>query len=246
MSMMFLAALLAAAQPVPEIRIEVVPGRGYAAKVARIDPDQYDPVIKRIQAIASERCGRQSVRFGRFYFDNMIDPSRGVTILEKFHQGFSCFDPATDPYKPVAADWKASAAETAAVNRFVTRFFDNLDAGNAKILVSMMDPMLETTEAEMKTFSDEAKRYQMGDGEFSPKLEDWLNNPPDAAYPGAYAFFSVIDNHPGIAGTCGGVLVQRVRDGEYRMSQYDVRYLSQTLVDDEGMSDAELERLCQR
>jgi len=49
-------------------------------------------------------------------------------------------------------------------------------------------------------------------------LEGWSNNPDDTAYPGAYALFSVIDDHPGIAGTCGGILVQRVREGEYRIS----------------------------
>ena len=47
----------------------------------------------------------------------------------------------------------------------------------------------------------------------TPQFVAWSNNPDGAAYPGAYVLFSVIDDHPGIAGTCGGILVQRVREG---------------------------------
>lgn len=246
MTAIFLAALAASAQPLPVIKVDVVPGKGFAATVAQIDADQYSPVIERIKVLAAQRCGSMKVRFGRFNFDNMVDKARGVTIIQNFRQAFNCYDPATDPYKPVPADWKASAAETAAATRFAQRFLDNLDAGNAAILVKMMDPALETNAAEMKKFSDEAKMYQTGAGEFSPRLDGWMNNPPDASYPGAYAYFAVLSTHPGIVGTCGGVLVQRLRDGEYRMAQYDVRYFSQKLVDEEGMTDAELDRLCKR
>ncbi|MGN6692506.1 MAG: hypothetical protein ACTHJU_16340, partial [Sphingopyxis sp.] len=85
-----------------------------------------------------------------------------------------------------------------------------------------------------------------GPGKFTPRLDGWLNNPPDASYPGAYAFFAVLSSHPGIAGTCGGILLYRLSDGKYQVSQYDVRYVSQKLIDDEGMSDEELNRLCRR
>jgi len=246
MAMIFVAALLAAASGTPEIRIEAVPGRGYAATVPVIDENQYTPVIERIKLLAAERCGRQSVRFGRFFFDNQIDVERGVTVIKDFRQAFSCFNPATDPYKPVPADWKASAAETAAATQYVTRFLNNLDAGNGRALAAMMDPQLEATTEEMNRFSREAKMHQTGTGMFSPKLDGWLNNPPDASYPGAYALFAVISSHPGIAGTCGGVLVYRVADGKYQIAQYDVRYVSQKLIDEEDMSDEELDRLCRR
>lgn len=246
MAMIFVAALLAAASGTPEIRIEAVPGRGYAATVPVIDENQYTPVIERIKLLAAERCGRQSVRFGRFFFDNQIDVERGVTVIKDFRQAFSCFNPATDPYKPVPADWKASAAETAAATQYVTRFLNNLDAGNGRALAAMMDPQLEATTEEMNRFSREAKMHQTGTGMFSPKLDGWLNNPPNASYPGAYALFAVISSHPGIAGTCGGVLVYRVADGKYQIAQYDVRYVSQKLIDEEDMSDEELDRLCWR
>lgn len=242
----FLAALMASAQPLPAIKVEAVPGKGFAATVAKIDADQYNPVVDRIKILAEQRCGTKKVRFGRYYFDNQIDIERGVTIIKDFRQAFSCYDPATDPYKPVPADWKASATETTAATRFAQRFVDNLDAGNAAMLVKLMDPSLETTATEMKRFSDEAKMHQTGPGEFSVRLDGWLNNPPDASYPGAYAYFAVLSSHPGIAGTCGGILLYRLRDGEYQISQYDVRYISQSLIDDEGYSDEELDRLCQR
>jgi len=244
--MMMAFALLAAGAVQPEIKVAPVPGKGYAATIAMIDADQYDPVVNRIKVLAGERCGKLKVRFGRYYFDNLIDVDRGVTVIKDFRQNFSCYDPATDPYKPVPADWKPSAAEVEAVTRFVTRFLDNLDAGNGAVLAKMMDPALESTAAEMNRFSQEAKAYQTGEGEFTGRLDGWLNNPEDAAYAGAYAYFAVLSSHPGIAGTCGGLLVYRVREGDYRISQYDVRYVSQALIDQAGYSDEELNRLCAR
>lgn len=246
MATIFVAALLAAASGSPDIKIEVVPGRGYAATVTFIDANEFTPVIDRIKLLAAEKCGKQSVRFGRYFFDNQIDVARGVTVIKDFRQSFSCFDPATDPYKPVPADWKASAADVAAATQFVARFLTYLDAGNGRALAALMDPQLEATTEEMNRFSGEAKMHQTGTGSFTARLDAWLNNPPDASYPGAYAFFSVLSSHPGIAGTCGGILVYRVAEGKYQISQYDVRYVSQKLIDEEGMSDEELDRLCRR
>ena len=101
--------------------------------------------------------------------------------------------------------------------------------------------------AEIITPRDELRKmYQTGAGEFAVRLDGWLNNPEDAAYPGAYAYFAVLSSHPGIVGTCGGILLYRLRDGVYQISQYDVRYVSQRLVDEEGYSDEQLNRLCQR
>ncbi|MBB6425450.1 hypothetical protein [Sphingopyxis sp. JAI128] len=108
----------------------------------------------------------------------------------------------------------------------------------------MMDPQLEATADDMDRFSREAKMHQTGEGSFTARLDDWLNNPPDASYPGAYAHFAVLSSHPGSAGTCGGLLVYRVGEGKYRIAQYDVRHISQRLIDEEAMSDEELERLC--
>ena len=239
-------ALLAAVTGQPEIKVAPVPGKGFVASVAVIDTDQYDATINRIKVLAAQRCGALKVRFGRYFFDNQIDVDRGVTVIKDFRQNFSCFDPATDPYKPVPADWKASPAEITAATTLAKRFVDNLDSGNGTVLVSMMDPALEATAAEMKRFSDESKMHQTGPGEFTVRLDGWLNNPEDAAYPGAYAFFAVISSHPGVAGTCGGLLLYRERTGVYKISQYDVRYVSQALIDEEGYTDEELNRLCQR
>ena len=245
MATMLLAAMLAASTT-PAIKIEAVPGRGYAATVPIINENQYESVIERIKVLATEKCGRLKVRFGRFFFDNQIDVARGVTVIKDYRQAFTCFDPATDPYKPVPADWKASPAEVAAATDYVTRFLTNLDAGNGRALAALMDPQLEATTDEMNRFSREAKMHQTGAGKFTPRLDGWLNNPPDASYPGAYAYFAVLSSHPGIAGTCGGILLYRLSDGKYQVSQYDVRYISQRLIDEEGMSDEEINRLCRR
>ena len=37
-----------------------------------------------------------------------------------------------------------------------------------------------------------------------------------------------------------------VNESKYQIAQYDVRYISQRLIDEEGMSDEELDRLCRR
>ncbi|OHD03307.1 MAG: hypothetical protein A2885_06235 [Sphingopyxis sp. RIFCSPHIGHO2_01_FULL_65_24] len=239
-------ALLAAAAGQPEIKVAPVPGKGFVATVAVIDADQYDPVIDRIKVLATQRCGALKVRFGRYYFDNQIDVDRGVTVIKDFRQNFSCYDPATDPYKPVPIDWTANAVEIGAATQFATRFLNNLDRGNSATLAGMMDPALEATPDEMARFSKEAKMHQTGAGQFTARLDGWLNNPEDAAYPGAYAYFAVLSSHPGIVGTCGGLLLYRVRTGVYNVSQYDVRYVSQALIDEAGYSDEELNRLCQR
>ena len=246
MATILVAALLAATSGTPAIKIEAVPGRGFVATIPVIDANQYEPVIGRIKLMAAERCGRQKVRFGRYFFDNEIDVDRGVTVIKGFRQNFSCYDPATDPYKAVPADWKANAAETAAATQVATRFLNYLDAGNGRALAALMDPMLESTTDEMNRFSREAKMHQTGTGSFTGRLDGWLNNPEDAAYPGAYVFFAVISSHPGVAGTCGGILLYRVSEGKYYVSQYDVRYISQKLIDEEGMSDEQLNQLCQR
>ena len=88
MTMMALALLAAAGQP--EIKVAPVPGKGFVATVALIDADQYDPTIDRIKVLATQRCGKLKVRFGRYYFDNQIDVDRGVTVIKDFRQNFSC------------------------------------------------------------------------------------------------------------------------------------------------------------
>lgn len=247
MAMMAFAMLLAAASADPGIRIETVPGRGYSAIVGTFDAAQFESVMAKVQVEAEKRCGAQKVRFGRHNFDNRVDTSRNVMTIENLRQGFFCFDPATDPYKPVPADWAASAEETANATVFVTRFLDRLDRGDGAGM-AMMDPLIEITRADWDGLR--AGMIQNRDpgaaGTLTPKFGGWMNNPAGAAYPGAYAFFSVIDDHPGIAGTCGGVLVQRVRANEYRISQYDVQYIATALIEQQGLSDEEADRLCAR
>lgn len=246
MAAIFVAAMLAAAQPVPEIKIVEVPGRGFQAQVASLDATEYQAVVNRIIERAKQRCGKLSVRFGRFGFDNRIDSARNVTVIEKFKQSFSCYDPATDPYQRVPADWKASAADTQGATAFVTRFLSYMDSGNGAAAAEMMDPLIEATKDDMDRMSKELKMHRTGAGDLVPRFDMWLNNPEFTAYPGAYAFFAVISDHPGVAGTCGGMLIQRVRAGEYRVAQYDVRTISQALVDRDGLSDDRLDALCER
>lgn len=240
------SALLLAAAAEPGIAIEATPGRGYTASVETFDSGTMSRVMERIKRAATERCGQQGTRFGRHYFDSRVDTARNVMLIENMRQTFHCFDRATDPYKPVPADWAASAEDTASATVFVTRFLDRLDRGDAAGM-TMMDPMIELTRAEWDGLREAAVQHRgAGDGTLTPKFELWANNPEGAAYPGAYALFSVIDDHPGIEGTCGGILVQRVRANEYRIAQYDVQYIATALVEQQGLTDDDLDRLCRR
>lgn len=245
MAIMAFALLLAAAGE-PGIQVETVPGRGYSAAVEPFDSGTMASVTERIKVAAAERCGKLSVRFGRHYFDSRIDAARNVTVVENMRQNFFCFDPATDPYKPVPADWTASPAETANATAFATRFLDRLDRGDA-VGIAMMDPLVELTQADWDGLREAVLLHRTGGGgALTPKFVTWVNNPDWAAYPGAYAFFQVLDDHPGIAATCGGILVQRVRENEYRISQYDVQYIAQAFVDEQGLIEEDIQRLCQR
>lgn len=240
-------ALLLAAQGEPGIRIDTVPGRGYTAAIDTFDATQFQPVMDRVTVSARQRCGKLSVRFGRHFFDSRLDTTRNVMVIENLRQTFFCFDPATDPYKPVPANWTASAAETANATVFVTRFLDRLDRGDAAGM-AMMDPLIEITKAEWDNLRQGAVQSRTGkpEGTLTPKFAAWANNPEGAAYPGAYAYFSVLDDHEGIAGTCGGVMVQRVRENEYRIARFDVQFIAQALVEQQGLSDDELDGLCAR
>lgn len=242
MPIMSLALLLAGAAQ-PDIRIDAVPGRGFSAYVETLDAKDLTALTDRVKVAAAQKCGKLSVRFGRFSFDNRIDLTRNVAMIDKYRQSFFCFDPATDPYKPVAADWKASPADEASATGFVTRFLRSVDSGDAAGM-AMMDPLIEISAAEWKGVHDDTIRFRSGAGQLTPELRGWANNPEGTAYPGAYAYFSVLSDHPGIAGTCGGLLVHRTGPNQYRIAQYDVRYVAQALVDQQGLSGDALNALC--
>ena len=246
-TMAFMAfVLLLAATADPDVRITAVSGGRYDAAVAAFDSGRMAAVMDQLKVAATKRCGSQSARFGRHFFDTRVDTARNVMVIENFRQIFFCYDPATDPYKPVPADWTATPAETANATVFATRFLDRLDRGDAAG-IAMMDPMIEMTSKDWANLRAGAiQSREPGDGTLTPLFVQWINNPDWAAYPGAYAYFRVLDDHPGIEGTCGGVLVQRVRENDYRISQYDVQYVSTALARQNAMTDAELDNLCAR
>jgi hypothetical protein len=243
MTIFSLALLLAAAAAPPAIRVEDVPGRGYAAYVDSLDATELLPVSQRIRGIAIRKCGRLTPRFGRYTMQNGVDTKREVAVILDYRQAFQCIDPATDPYKPVPADWKASASDDDGVTVFVRRYLDYLETGNPGGM-AMMDPAMEITRAEWDNLRKDLVTPRTGQGMMTPHLIGWLNNPEGATYPGAYAYFRVTDSHAGIATTCGGLLIQRVRANEYRVSQYDLRPLPQSLVDERGLRAEEFDKLC--
>lgn len=239
-------ALLVAASATPEIKIQAAPGGRFNATTAAFDSGAMTEVTDKIKAAAEKRCGTKGVRFGKHSFDTRVDTARNVMRVENFQQIFFCYDRATDPYKPVPAGWTASATETANATVYATRFLERLNRGDAAG-IAMWDPLIEFSKANWDMLRSGVTQHRTSEeGTLTPRFVQWYNNPDWGPYPGAYAYFSVWDDHPGIAGTCGGILVQRVRENEYRISQYDVQYISQALVDQQGMTDEELNGLCAR
>ena len=118
-------ALLLAAAGEPAIRVEKLAAGGFSADVASIEAARLTTTMQEVQRIAAQRCGKMKVRFGRYNFDSRVDTARNVMMIENLRQKFFCYDPATDPYKPVPADWKASDAETSVARTQVDGAMDS-------------------------------------------------------------------------------------------------------------------------
>ena len=112
--------------PQPAIKIEAVPGKGYAAVVDTFPIAQLTAVSDRISALAKQRCGRLSARMGRYKYFTSTD-NQGRAALTQYRQSFSCYDPATDPYERAPADWKPSAQDQADLTAFAQRYMGLLD-----------------------------------------------------------------------------------------------------------------------
>lgn len=235
--------LSAQAQTAPEMRMETVPGRGYAVTVEPFPITSAEAVQARLQTLAKERCGALTVRFGRFSFDNKLS-STGEQSVANYRQGFQCIDPATDPYQPIAADRKASEADTRSATDFVQRYLASVDKADAAAGMSMFEPMLETTRDEWMVLPKLIRQANANGGVWRAELLNWENNPSGAAHPGAYATFWVSDEHKALAGACGSVMIYRVSRDQYQISQQNIRLVAQSKVDSGGTTADAVRKMC--
>jgi hypothetical protein len=227
----------------PAIKIETVPGKGYAAVVATFPVTQLSSVSDRISALAKQRCGRLSARMGRYKYFTSTD-AQGRAALVQYRQSFTCYDPATDPYERAPADWKPSAQDQADLTAFAQRYMGLLDRADYIAGMPMMEPILEIEKDEWLSVPNMLKQHSGGQGRWTLQTLGWVNNPEGAAHPGRYAFVKVTATYPKIAAYCGTLVIYRQRPGSYLITQQNLSVIPESWIASGRTTRAEALKTC--
>lgn len=240
-AMIGVLAAQAATAPVPELQVLPVPGKGYRVTAPVFPAAQLDAASARMMVLAAKTCGKLKARFGRFDYNNkLID---GVEQVVGFGQRFTCYDPATDPYKPAAAGWRASAQDSAQALDFAKAYLAAFDAVNARVGVAMMEPIVEITEAEWR-IQPQAFAAVRGAGSRRFEPVQWSYNPDGAGHPGAYATITFYGSYAGLHQDCGQVVLWRRSAGEYLISRQLFRAVAKADVDADRIKAADARQMC--
>lgn len=241
---MLLALLLAggiAAQAQPEISVKPVPGKGYQATVTPFPVDDLETIYDRLKLVAKGQCGKLTVRWGRFKYNTITEGNVRKHI--DFEQGFSCIDPATDPYKPVPAGWKATPQDDADALDFARRYMAVIDAVDVTRGLKMMEPILELDGATWRTQPDLLK--SRGTGSRSYRGPYWEANPDTASHPGAYATIIFRGSYSAMASHCGYLVIYREAPGRYLVSQQSMVVYDKAIVASGAVSAANAAKACE-
>lgn len=215
MPLLAAALLLALPQsdPLPSIRIEPA-ANGWNFVIGSFAETQSDAVTEELKRRAAAKCGSQAVRWGRF--TSMQNLVGGIQMIVDYNQKFSCIDPANDPYKPVPADWQPSAADERDAVAFANRALAAIDGNNVPALMSMFEPLLDASEAEVRAFVDDFRSRSAPAGrKFRTTL--WGANPEMAAHPGAFAY--IVFDAPR---SCGYFMLYRAGPGTFQIARQHV------------------------
>jgi len=229
----------------PEIEIETVPGKGYAAVVAPFPVAQLSSVSNRIAVLAKQRCGRLSARMGRYKYFTSTD-AQGRAALTQYRQSFSCYDPATDPYERAPADWKPSAQDQADLTAFAQRYMRLIDRGDYLAGMPMMEPILEIEKDEWLSVPTMLKQHSGGQGRWTLQTLGWINNPAGASHPGRYAYITVTGSYPRIAAYCGMLVIYRQRPGSYLVTQQNLSVIPESWITGGRTTRAEALKTCNK
>lgn len=227
------------------IEIQTVPGKGYAAVVRPFLVSDLETVNDQISNMASARCGRLSPRMGRYKYFTSSD-AKGRAILTDYRQSFTCYDPATDPYKRAPADWKPGAQDQADLTAFAQRYLRALDQSDHLAGMAMMEPVLEIEKDEWLSVPNMLKTNKSGPGRWTLKTLGWVNNPEGASHPGTYGFVEVTGSYPRIARYCGTLVIYRQRPGSYLITQQNLSVIPQSWIDSGKITPAEAAKSCQK
>lgn len=227
----------------PAIKIETVPGKGYAAVVETFPVAQLTSVSDRISALAKQRCGRLTARMGRYKYFTSTD-ARGRAALTSYRASFTCYDPATDPYERAPADWKPSAQDQADLTAFAQRYMGLLDRADYLAGMPMMEPILEIEKDEWLSVPNMLKAHAGGKGRWTLQTLGWVNNPEGASHPGRYAFVKVTGSYPKIAAYCGTLVIYRQRPGSYLITQQNLGVIPESWITSGRTTRAEALKTC--
>jgi hypothetical protein len=216
---MLLVAMLAL-QTATAPAITLTPVAGGGKMVARdYLQSAHESVIERMKQKATAHCGKLSVRWGRFNnnLQAYATPDGGIeNRYSLYEQKFTCYDPATDPYKSPPADWKPSDVDKSDALIFAERHLSAMDRNDVTAAMAGFEPLLELTRAEAVTTIDDYRSRTTGQTRrFRPLI--WANNPDGSAHPGAYAYAAFDAER-----SCGYMLLYRVGAGKYQVSQLRV------------------------
>jgi hypothetical protein len=229
----------------PAIRIETIPGKGYAAIVGTFPVTQLASVSDRISVLAKQRCGRLSARMGRYKYFTSTD-AQGRAALTQYRSSFSCYDPATDPYERAPADWRPSVQDQADLTAFAQRYMGLLDRSDYVAGMPMMEPMLEVEKDEWLSVPNMLKQHAGGQGRWTLQTLGWANNPEGASHPGRYAFVKVTGSYPRIAAYCGTLVIYRQRPGSYLITQQNLSVIPESWISSGRTTRAEALKTCDK
>lgn len=241
-----LAVVAPAAQTLPVVHQETGTN---GKQVLRVDPfpeSQSQEVQTKLDGLAKARCGRLTLRWGRFNYDTRAgtanDPDARQII--NYRQEFRCIDPATDPYKPAPPGWTASAADNAAALAYARRYMAAVDALNVDSGLSMMETEVEATREEWLKLP-QALKQSAGAGSRTFAEPRWLLDPEGAGHPGIYATITFRGTYSGLYNHCGYLMLYRDGAGHYKVSQQNFRALTREDVSSGRVSRAAADAACE-
>lgn len=219
MLLSMLALSLGSAAPLPEITL-VPLGRGdYRFEVARFERGLADQVQNALETRATAQCGRLKVRWGKFSYETApgMGAESGLEYVVGYQQRFRCYDPATDPYKPVPSDWQPSAEDDRQAQAFTRKFLGLFASDGFQMAKPMFDPELELNQT-MWT-RQRGQMSKAGPGSVDLDSIGWAANPEGMSHPGAFARIDFSGEYRDLALMCGWIVLYRKGPDRYEITQ---------------------------
>ncbi|MCW3836898.1 hypothetical protein ACFQ1E_11510 [Sphingomonas canadensis] len=243
MLLSLLAASLAAAPAQdPKITTQGAADGSFTFTVGDFDAQRIDEIQDQLKVLAERRCGALSVRWGKFsYAKNEL--VGGKQIVADYVQKAKCYDPATDPYQPVPADWQPTAEEEDGAITFAQSYIEAVLADDFATGLAMAEPGME-----LDTDTWDTGRQMLngiGTGSFGIYDIGWAANPDGMPHPGAFALVHFRGDYSKVAVMCGWVVVYRAAPDKFLLTQqrfYVVTHAQERARG--GFADGEMERLC--